>query len=404
MDIVQDITSTADRDSGLLPANLQIRTARTVCEVEAIRNVWQKMHAHPNADIDLFLSVNEVRKTIVRPHVMVLGDSSQPSVLVVGRIETIGSNDFVNRLSRKIPMLCKLRIIQGGFLGNLDDDHCQAVFEEILSLLRRRVVHVVQLDHLDIRSNIYRQATRIPQFRSKDHCIVPVEHWTGYLGISYQDYCNSRSKNTRRNLRRYTSLFLSEFDKRWSIKILNQPSDLEQIMRDTEVIAAKTYQYALAGGFKCDNEMRALVSLALNKGWMRAFILYVDRKPVAFWNGIAYLDRFHTWTTGYAPELAKYHVGTFLLARLLENLCQDERINHIDFGFGNAQYKRSYCDDIRHEASVRVYGPGLIAVCMNVAKTASTLAYEGTRRVVLSTKSLQKVRKAWRKRLLKRKE
>lgn len=399
MDIVQNITSTVDRDSGLMATNWKVRTARTVGEVEAVRSVWQRLHSHPNADIDFYLSINAVRKKVVRPHIMLFSKSSESTALIVGRIEMLGSSDFLHRLALKNSMLRKLRIIHGGFLGDVDDNLSHAVMDEILCILRRREVGIVQLDHLDVKSEMYRLATRVPGVLSKDRYIRSVEHWSGYIGSSYKEYCDSRSKNTRRNLRRYTSLFSNAFDERWSIRILNRPSDLEQIMRDTEAIASKTYQYALPGGFKCDNERRTIVTLALERGWMRSFILYVDGIPSAFWNGMAYGDTFYAWTTGFDPKFARYHIGTFLLARLFENLCQDESINRIDFGLGAAQYKRDYCDELRYEAPVCVYGPSLTAVCSNMAKTASSLAYKGARRVLVSTNTLQKVRRAWRARL-----
>jgi hypothetical protein len=82
--------------------------------------------------------------------------------------------------------------------------------------------------------------------------------------------------------------------------------------------------------FSGDELQRSLTFLAMERGWFRSWVLYLDGRPGAFWHGEAYRGVFRIGVPGYDPALAQLRVGTFVLMKLIEDLCADETVNTLD--------------------------------------------------------------------------
>jgi len=144
------------------------------------------------------------------------------------------------------------------------------------------------------------------------------------------------------------------------------------------------------------------MNLAATHGWLRAHILYTAGKPCAFWNGLVYRRTFFTYTTGYDPDFTDLRPGTFLLQRMFEDLCREKAIDEVDFGFGDAQYKRNWCGGDRPQASLLLFAPTLKGVSLNSLRSPLVGAKCLARGIVARTAALQTIKKHWRDRLAKR--
>src|SRR6266404_9117806 len=105
------------------------------------------------------------------------------------------------------------------------------------------------------------------------------------------------------------------------------------MIRDVEDVAKKAWQRLRGGGFIGTEHMRKRLHLAGCKGWLRAYILYVENRPCAFSLGTLYGDTFYWDFTGYDPQYDRYSPGVFLFMRMLEDLCP-QSVKLVDFGFG----------------------------------------------------------------------
>jgi hypothetical protein len=76
--------------------------------------------------------------------------------------------------------------------------------------------------------------------------------------------------------------------------------------------------------------------MELERGSCRAYILYIEGIPRAFWNDVAYGKTFFTGATGTDPDFSEHRLGTFLLTKAFEDLCQNDRVEQVDFGLGDA--------------------------------------------------------------------
>jgi CelD/BcsL family acetyltransferase involved in cellulose biosynthesis len=171
------------------------------------------------------------------------------------------------------------------------------------------------------------------------------------------------------------------------------------IFRDCETIAAKSYHRGLGVGFFDDEPTRELFSLAAAQGWLRSYILYIDGRPSAFWNGFLYRNTFVIRDTAYESGLSELRPGLYLLQRLVEDLCACGSVRELDFGTGSAQYKRDMCEASRLSVSKYLFAPTLKGIFINALRTPP-LALSVTAKWVLTRSGFfEKVRRVWRSRV-----
>jgi len=379
-----------------------LHVARNRAEVETMRPAWQQMQWHPNADIDYFLTIIASRRELIRPHVILLSQGGAPKAMLVGRIADFAIRDRLVPGMLQRPLGRSLEIVHGGVLGDPSDEPCALLLDAAEATFTEREADVIFLSHIDTASRIYQLAAARAPFLCRDHFRTSAITRITTLPRSYDEFLSTRSKNTRRNLRRHSAIIPTEYPGRWSIRCFTRPDEVQQLIADAEHIAAKTYHRGLGAGFTPDSETHAVLNLAAARRWLRAYVLYVDATPRAFWNGLVYHRTFYTWTTGYDPAYREYHPGTFLLAHIFTDLCSNDEVLQIDFGYGDAQYKRSYCDIERPDASIYIFAPTVSGVGMNAARSAATLAREGVRNALKATNLWSTARRKWRSHLERR--
>ncbi len=353
---------------------LEIVVAGSLDEIEAIRTIWEQMKVkepYPaiSTDIDRYLSVLKASGDDVKPYVMVLRQNGQSVAMAIGRLE---EHPIEVKLGYKVLLSPKLRcltIVYGGILGQPGEELCSLLIGELMKVLNRREVDVVYFNHLRIDSPIYRAVRTIPTLWCRNHLPVLNAHWKALLPNSYEEYFRSRSKNTRHNIRRYSKKLVGKYGERLLIKCFTEAIQIDQFFKDTVKIAEKTYQHGLAAAFVDDIKTRRLINFFVGRKWLIAYLLYIDGNPCAFWHGIRYGNTFFTLYTGYDPAYHNDRLGMFLLVKMFEALCLKKNVDAIDFGFGNAQYKESFCDVSWQEASVYIFAPRPYPIFINMVRT-----------------------------------
>ena len=95
----------------------------------------------------------------------------------------------------------------------------------------------------------------------------------------------------------------------------------------------------------------------MQKGWFLAGLLYLHGEPVAFQLGTAYRGTYAASGTAFDPAHSEERPGTYLLMKVIEQLCADPAVDRLDFGFGDADYKRAFADESWVEQDVEVFEP-----------------------------------------------
>lgn len=396
------VTEVAATPHALVTGEHSVELAQTESQVRELRDEWQSFPVDPNGDLDFYLTVVDSHKEIVRPHVVVLREAGQAKSLVLGRIEEkplavpLGYKKLSTRPVRF------LMLIHGGVLGEDSEQAASLIVDSIQETLRTGEADIAWFYGLDSGSALYRAAKQAGSLFTSDYFPSQLRRWRGRLPGSYEELLRQLSANTRHNLKRYSKRLQQAFTGQLEVRSFRDSGDLNKILADTEEIASKTYHRGLGVGFINSDETRKLTALAVRQGWFRAHILYVAGKPAAFWNGFLYRRTFFTWTTGYSPELADYRPGTFLLQKMFQELCAEGVADQVDFGFGDAQYKRDWCDHEELQESFLLFAPNLKGIALNSFRTPLIAASNAARNLLARTGALQTLKKMWRERLARK--
>jgi CelD/BcsL family acetyltransferase involved in cellulose biosynthesis len=269
--------------------------------------------------------------------------------------------------------------------------------------MRRAVARVgadvLRLRRLRVESELHRLAQQSAAWSTRGRGVQTSLRWRLELPESLDEVLKAQSTRTRGNHRRYARKLEEEFGDRLSFQLYRDPSDLDRVVRDCESVSSLTYQQRLGAGFAANAAELRLVEEGARRGWLRAYVLYVDGAPQAFWIGLAYNGVLFTGPTGYNPELASLRLGTYVLMRMIDDVCKDDDVRVVDFGIGDAEYKRHFGSESWLEEDGLLFAPTLRGVRVNLTRAALIQAATAARNVAESAPALRNVKRRWRARL-----
>lgn len=381
---------------------LSVHVARSAREVEELRPVWERLQGHHlTSDIDFFLTYMDNAPEAVRPHVLLVEGDGPPETLVVGRVE---DGRLEAQLGYKTMLSTRLRtltVAYGGVLGHVDERRAELVLDRLRGSLGPGEADLLRLRALEPGSVLHSVASGRASWLRRERS-GPSVHWSSRLPRSLDEFLAPRRKKVRWQARKDVARLQEAHGDDVDVRVFTSRDDLDRLLRDSELVHRRTYQSALGVGFSTSRLHRSLTALALRKGWFRGYVLYLRGKPVAFWHGNAYRGRFGIASTGFDPAYAGDRPGGFLLMRLIEDLCADESVHTLDFGFGDATYKRQLGDERRLEEDVALFAPTPRAVGLNLARTALHGSTELARKALERSALLDDLKRRWRGRLAPR--
>src|SRR5665213_841674 len=387
----------------ICPGNdrLTLRVARSVSEVEEIRETWTKWQYNPTSDIDNFLSIVRYRPEIQRPHVLVVCRDGRAESLLVGRLEhtkisfTLGYHKL---FQPDVRVLC---FTHGAFLGDQSAENSEFLTRELAHCLSRGEADVARFEYVEKDSTLFGAIKSIPAFLCRDHFAPTQPHGCLRLPGSFKEFMGTLSRKERHNLRRYAGRVENDFPHKVRIQCFRGEGQLDVLMRDTEEVAKKTYQRALGVGVRDNFETRKLLKTAAQKGTLRACVLYLEDHPAAFMIGVQYRQALHGTAMGYDPRFTEYSPGSLLLMHWIEDAFTPvgpQRVAEIDLGPGEGRFKRSLHNHVRNESVVYICAPTVKGIAFNFQRTLTYLIDESARKMFPNSVVLEKIKKIWRSR------
>jgi CelD/BcsL family acetyltransferase involved in cellulose biosynthesis len=329
---------------------------------------------------------------------MLLSQDGQPKAMLIGRVE---ETNLQMRLGYKTvfsPEVRLIAVVYGGFLGEQSCDMANAFISELMECLGRGEAEAVLFNQIKMDSEMFESLGRIPGFLSRDRGAHKNLHWKIPLPSSLEKIYERMSGKRRHELRRFQRALEKAYPGKVVFRRFERTEDVDELCRQAEAVASKTYQRGMGVGFVTDDMTRDRMALAAERGWLRGYILYLNDDPCSFWIGTLYKDIFYLDATGYDPAFKKYEIGTILLLRLLEDACS-ANAKEIDFGFGDAPYKQrfgSYCWD---EATLYLFAPTLRGFALNIVRSICILLSRRAASFLGNTGNLARIKRRWRDRL-----
>jgi CelD/BcsL family acetyltransferase involved in cellulose biosynthesis len=377
---------------------VNISVARTLEDVEAMRPAWERLDGeHINSDVDFFLAHARHAPQVIRPHVVLLEEGGEPTGLAVARLENARSPTRLGYAMVFNPHVRSLTVVYGGLLS--EDSNVGKLIDAVRGSLAPGEADVVRIRMLRLGSSAYEVAREEAPFLRREHFRKPVTHWRSTVPGSIDEFLAARSKERRRHVRRYARRLEESCGGEVEVGRLHARAELDRLFADTYEVYQRTYQATLGVGFSRDELNRRLTETCMDRGWFRGYVLYLRGKPVAFWHGNLYAGVFWSVATGYDPAYGDTRPGTYLLMRLIEDLCADESVRTIDFGFGDAEYKSHFGDESWLEEDVAVFEPRPKAVAINLGLSGIRGTVRTAQAVATRTGGLPALRRRWRARL-----
>jgi CelD/BcsL family acetyltransferase involved in cellulose biosynthesis len=373
--------SDVEGSAGLIGA-LTVRTVTTLDDVEGLRSAWERLQGHSlPADIDYFLAVARNHPQVVRPNVIVV-ERGQDVIAIVAVYLQRGW--IVHRLgpwNPYRPTVSAFATAYRGFLGEQTPEVLTLVFGELLRSVERHEADAIHLRYVEPASPVATMARAAGHGLRRERLVPIRSHWALSLGSTLDEtLTRACSATTRESLRRTIRKLERAFEGRFELKVFSDPATAEQMFADLDAVGSRSYQRHGDDVFGPRDLDRALISLGLEKGWYRAYVLYLDDIPAAYWTGYAYGGAFG-WRgdTGYDPRFREYGPGTYVLLRLIEALSEDPEITTFDFGGGDVDYKGRLADTRWDEVDIRLFGPGLRNLCVNATGSSVQLLHHALR-------------------------
>jgi CelD/BcsL family acetyltransferase involved in cellulose biosynthesis len=373
-----------------------VRVARTHEELDALGEVWlglqpQSIDALP----DVFGAVLDGRDEVQAAHVVVAERAGTPVALAVGRIEDRTAEARFGYATLHRARLKTLTLVHGGVVGEAQDPEViDALAAALVAAVDAREADALFFHKLALDSPLHQAVLRAVPPRRRQRFLAVDRHWTRELPDSYDTFLSSLKR--RKHLKYYMRRLDKEYGDRVTLPRLHRPEQLETLLTDVEAVAHRTYQRGLDAGFHAKRD-REIVRTGLAAGRYNAWVLAIDGAPVAFEYGELHGGTYFLGGKGYVPEMADKSLGNYVALHVLAQLIGEGSAQRIDFGFGDADYKRSFGDGGWDEADLTVYARRARPLAINALHSAIVGADRTARRVA-GRDRVAKIKSRWRSR------
>ena len=207
--------------------------------------------------------------------------------------------------------------------------------------------------------------------------------WSGYLAS-----LGSEHRYTfRRKLKRLTERFemrldvvRTEVERREALRLLVELHQRRWRER------GKSEAFCSAALLAFHEEISAL---ALQRGWLRLFVLRLDGRPVAALYGFRYRQIFYFYQSGFDPDWSKQSVGLVTLGLAIKRAFE-EGADEVDLLHGDEAYKFHWAQGVRDLARIELYPPGARGLLCRGTVTLTRTARRVARGVLATRECISK--------------
>jgi CelD/BcsL family acetyltransferase involved in cellulose biosynthesis len=342
---------------------VNVETIRTESELLALRDEWGQLQ-HSSGSASLFLTW-EWLYTWWRE---LAADRDLAMLAVRSNRELIALAPFCRRLIR----LCNAPVIPIlEFLGS------GAVGSDYLDILvrrgRERQAAAALASHLRRIRPILRwtNVARSTYAAASVASLLGGEGWSvreattnlcpyiSLAGKSWEDYLASLGPehryNFQRKWRRLNRDFSVCFDQASTEAECRESIDLTMALHGT--------RWRERGGSEAFNRPelvafhRSFAQLALQRGWLRLYVLRLNERPAACLYGFLYGRKFYFYQSGFDPAFEKYSVGMISMGLGIKRSFEEGAVEY-DLLHGAEDYKFHWARESREIGRVELYPPG----------------------------------------------
>jgi hypothetical protein len=258
--------------------------------------------------------------------------------------------------------------------------------------MRQDRVDAVYLAAMPREHPVYQAAVHGVSFFLRHTPVKDNFHWWAELAETPESFKSKTNKADRKKERKLAEHTRGEIE----LRIFQEPEDVPEFCSAAEKIAQTTYLRGLGVGF-CDNEeMRNRLNVTSRKGWMQGFILYANHQPCAFQLGTLYQNVLYLDYTGFKSDLHPYSPGRILFMKMVDHLCSTNAARGIDFGFGDAEFKRRDADRSWKESDLYLFNQKPNLLMANLVRNSVALIRGSAEKALRRFNLHDQIKKWWR--------
>lgn len=204
--------------------------------------------------------------------------------------------------------------------------------------------------------------------------LAPAEGWTGMLGgtvvhredsptlqiggRSFDEFLASRSKNFREQVKRRARKLAREHPVEYRLSDAETlDADLDALFRLHDARWSGTDEETSAFDSERQRFHRAFAHHALDRGWLRLWVLESDGEPVACWYGFRFAQIEWYYQSGRNPDWERQSVGFVLMAHTIRAAFDDGMHEYRLLRGGEGYKERFASDDPGIETMALARGP-----------------------------------------------
>jgi hypothetical protein len=380
-----------------MSSEASVKVLRTLAELEEISREWESWPGHRESQMEPYLTFLRSNPRTVRPHVLVVYRGGRPDSILVGRIDLghISCRLGYLRLNLPAKILC---FVYGALRGNPSEENCDLIVSSILQSLSDREADATYMNFLRVDSELCRLTKTKPGALSRDYVHVTQQHYSAVLPATVQAFYSGLSPKSRWQAKNKQKRLLKDYGGGVRIRCFRDVEELDDMIQDVEEVAKRSYQRGLEVGFIDSPMTREGLRLQAERKWLRAYVLYLEDRPAAFWIGDVSRNTFGSDHLAFDAEFGKCSPGMYLITKVIESFCEDNRegVTEVDFALGHAQYKQVLSNREWCETCVYIFAPTFKGISLNLVRTVIVGTDQMIKKTLARTNLLQKVKKAWR--------
>jgi CelD/BcsL family acetyltransferase involved in cellulose biosynthesis len=355
-----------------------ITVFRSLEELESLRPAWKALCRHCAADLDFLNTIIAKRPAFVRPHVIVFSTPGGAPALLIGRVEQRPWRIWLKPKETGLQPVSMLIVPEGGVLDGGNATSCKQLVTEVMNNLRSGEFDVAMFGGLKTGTPLHDAIFEAPPLPCRDYGLMHVTQWIGHLPDTLDEFLRRISSAHRSIFRKKQRKLEAAHPGLVSFRSFTRPEEVEELDAAAAEIARQTYQYRRGGSYRPSAEGKSFLQLSARNQWLRAYLLYVDKRPIAFWIGTLYGDTLRLDTTGYVQEFREFDPGIILFLHMVADLCK-QGVKHLDFGIGESIYKQRFGDEKHETATGCMFAPTAKGVAL-MALRCLRYSFENTSR------------------------
>lgn len=169
-------------------------------------------------------------------------------------------------------------------------------------------------------------------------------------GVHWEQYFSDRKGAVRSTVRRMAK------------KLSADGGTLEIIFGGPRLQAGiDAYEHAYSSSWKQTEPypgfIRALITTAAERGWLRLGVAWLDGQAIAAQLWIVAHGRAEIFKVAYNEAFKAYTAGTLLTAMLMEHVLDQDKVKEVDYLIGDDAYKKTWMSDRRERWGLVAYDP-----------------------------------------------